>query len=132
MISSREVAMLFVHEGNSPKTQWPLTQKNHVIGRDAESDIQIDERQVSRQHAEIAYTPQVYTLRDLGSKNGTFMNGQAISQEPQPIRDGDEIGIALCARLTFVAEDATAPRVVVSRQERGIKMDGEAKRVRVK
>ncbi len=126
---NQEVAMLFVQEGNSPKTQWPLTKASHIIGRDTDSDIQIDERQVSRQHAEIAYTPQSYTIRDLGSKNGTFVNGQPVSQKAQPIRNGDEIGIALCAKLVFVAEDATAPIVMIPEQEPGIKMDLAAKRV---
>ena len=125
----KDVAMLLIHEGNSPKTQWPLTKEINIIGREPDSDIQIDDRQVSRQHAEIALTPRGYTLRDLGSKNGTFLNGQAISQQPQPIRNGDEIGIALCAKSTFVAEEATAPAVLVNRQKPGIKMDLAAKRV---
>ncbi len=131
-MSSQEVAMIFVQEGNSPKSQWPLTKKNHIIGRETDSDIQIDERQVSRQHAEIVYDHQGYTIRDLGSKNGTFVNGQAVSQEPYSIRNGDEIGIALCAKLTFVAEDATAPLMMESSNVPGIKMDLAAKRVWVK
>ena len=84
---------------------------------------------MSRSHAEIAYTSQSYTIRDLGSKNGTYLNGQPISQEPQPIRNGDEIGIALCAKLTFVAEGATAPVTIVSRQASGIRVDLAARRV---
>jgi hypothetical protein len=128
-MSRREVAILLVHEGNSPKSQWPLFKASHVIGREADSDIQIDERQVSRRHAEITYSHQAYRIRDLGSKNGTFLNGQAMSQEPQPVRNGDEIGIALCAKLTFVAEDATAPAVLLSRREAGLSMDLAARRV---
>ncbi|MDH3676451.1 MAG: FHA domain-containing protein [Anaerolineae bacterium] len=128
-MSRREVAILLVHEGNSPKSQWPLFKASHVIGREADSDIQIDERQVSRRHAEITYSHQAYRIRDLGSKNGTFLNGQAVSQEPQPVRNGDEIGIALCAKLTFVAEDATAPAVLLSRREAGLSMDLAARRV---
>jgi predicted component of type VI protein secretion system len=128
-MSKKEVAMLLIHEGNSPKTQWPLTKPITIIGREADSDIQIDDRQVSRQHAEIAHTSRGYTLRDLGSKNGTFLNGQPVSEEPQPIRNGDEIGIALCVKSTFVAEEATAPVVIGQRQKPGIKMDLAAKRV---
>jgi predicted component of type VI protein secretion system len=127
-MSKEEVAIVLIQEGNSPKTQWPLSKTNNIIGRDTESDIQIDERQVSRQHAEIAYTNYGYMIRDLGSKNGTFLNGQVVSQEPQLIRNGDEIGIALYAKLTFVAEDATAP-VFREKQKPGIKMDLAAKRV---
>jgi predicted component of type VI protein secretion system len=131
-MTNREVAILLVHEGNSPKSQWPLAKSSNIIGRESDSDIQIDERQVSRRHAEIMRTNHKYIIRDLGSKNGTFVNGQAISQEPYPIRNGDEIGIALCAKLTFVAEDATAPIVVTSLQKPGLKMDLAARRVWVK
>ena len=125
----QEVAILIIQEGNSPKTQWPLTKEVTIIGRDSNSDIQIDERQISRQHAEIAFTSQGYTLRDLGSKNGTYLNGQPVSREPQIIRNGDELGIALCAKTTFVAEEATAPIVMASRQQPGVTMDLAAKRV---
>ncbi|MCG3209944.1 MAG: hypothetical protein FOGNACKC_03573 [Anaerolineae bacterium] len=125
----REVAMLIIQEGNSPKSQWPLAKDIMIIGRDSTSDIQIDERQISRQHAEIAVTPHGYTIRDLGSKNGTFLNGQPVSGEPQMIHNGDEIGIALCAKTTFVAEEATAPVVLGQHYRPGIRMDLAAKRV---
>lgn len=128
-MSNREVAILLIQEGNSPKTQWPLVKMQNIIGRETDADIQIDERQVSRHHAEIAYTGNHYTIRDLDSKNGTFLNGQPISQDPQTIRNGDEIGIALCAKMTFVAEGATAPVTLLREQEPGVKMDVAAKRV---
>ena len=128
-MSNREVAILLIQEGNSPKTQWPLVKTQSVIGRESDADIQIDERQVSRRHAKIVYSNNTYTIQDLGSKNGTFLNGQPISQEPQPIRNGDEIGIALCAKVTFVAEGATAPVSMLRGREPGIKMDVAAKRV---
>ncbi|MEW5959113.1 MAG: FHA domain-containing protein [Chloroflexota bacterium] len=126
---SQEVAMLLVQEGESPKTQWPLAKSAIIIGRDAESDVQIDDRQVSRQHAEITRTIEGYTLRDLGSKNGTFLNGEAVSQTPRLLRNGDQIGIALCARLTFVEDEATAPVILDQEHRPSIKMDMAAKRV---
>lgn len=128
-MSSREVAIILVHEGNSPKSQWPLAKSATVIGREADSDVQIDERQVSRRHAEIIREAHRYTIKDLGSKNGTYLNGQAITQKPVQIRNGDEIGIALCAKLTFVAEDATAPVISSRRLDPGISMDLAARRV---
>jgi hypothetical protein len=128
-MSHQEAAMLLVQEGNSPKSQWPLAKRILIIGREVDSDIQVDDRQVSRRHAEIAQTVQGYTLRDLGSKNGTFLNGEAISEEPRLIRNGDEIGIALCAKLTFVEDEATAPIILESKQKPSIRMDLAAKRV---
>jgi DNA-binding response OmpR family regulator len=91
--------------------------------------VQIDDRQVSRQHAEIAQTNQGYTLRDLGSKNGTFLNGETVTHEPRLIRNGDEVGIALCAKLTFVEDDATAPLMSHFLKRPSVKMDPAAKRV---
>jgi hypothetical protein len=126
---NQEVAMLLVQEGNSPKTQWFLTEAAMIIGRDATSDVQIDDRQVSRRHAEITRGSHGFTIRDLGSKNGTFLNGEAISGDPHPIRTGDEIGIALCAKLTFIEDDATAPVIPVQQREAAIRMDLAAKRV---
>jgi predicted component of type VI protein secretion system len=128
-MANQEIAMLMVQEGNSPKTQWPLVEAKTIIGRDADSDVQINERQVSRQHAEIARTIQGYTIRDMGSKNGTFLNGEPVAQEPRLMRNGDEVGIALCAKLTFVEDDATAPVVLGLQQQPAIKMDLAAKRV---
>lgn len=126
---SKEVAMLLVHEGNSPKTQWPLVKRSTIVGREADSDIQIDDRQVSRRHAEITQTVEGYTLRDLGSKNGTFLNGEPITQKPRLIRNGDEVGIALCAKLTFVEDEATAPIILDYKHKPSLKMDMSAKRV---
>lgn len=128
-MSTHEVAMLLVQEGNSPKTQWPLVKRTTMIGREADSDIQIDDRQVSRRHAEITQTVEGYTIRDLGSKNGTFLNGEPVSQQSRLIRNGDEIGIALCAKLSFVEDEATAPIVLDYKQKPSIKMDMAAKRV---
>jgi DNA-binding response OmpR family regulator len=125
---NQEVAMLLVQEGNSPKSQWYLTGASAIIGRDATSDVQIDDRQVSRRHAELNRTPQGYTIRDMGSKNGTFLNGEPIFDEPRLVRTGDEIGIALCAKLTFIEDDATAPVMPVQRTA-GLQMDFAAKRV---
>lgn len=127
-MSSEEVAMLLVQEGNSPKTQWPLIKSTMIVGRDPDSDIQIDDRQVSRHHAEITRTLEGYTLRDMGSKNGTYLNGEVVTGKPRLIRNGDEVGIALCAKLTFVEDEATAP-IVLGSQKPSLKMDLAAKRV---
>ena len=128
-MANQEVAILLVQEGNSPKTQWPLVEAKTVIGREDDSDVQINDRQVSRQHAEIARTLEGYTIRDLNSKNGTFLNGEPVAQEPRLMRNGDQIGIALCAKLTFVEDEATAPVILDLTKHPSVKMDLAAKRV---
>lgn len=126
-MNNHEVAMLIVQEGESPKTQWPLHKGCVIIGRDEDADIQISERQISRQHAEIELTMEGYTIRDMGSKNGTFLNGETVSETPCLLRNGDEVGIALSAKLTFVEDNATAP--VLTHIQPSIRMDSLAKRV---
>lgn len=127
-MSVQEIAMLLVQEGSSPKTQWPLHKKVTIIGREQDADVQISERQVSRQHAELKLTVEGYTIRDMGSKNGTFLNGETVTGEPRLLRNGDEIGIALSAKLTFVEDNATAP-VMIDTIKPSIRMDLLAKRV---
>jgi pSer/pThr/pTyr-binding forkhead associated (FHA) protein len=67
-------------------------------------------------------------LEDLGSKNGTFLNGQLLAA-PTVLRDGDEIGIAFAAKLGFVDAGATAPLVFTEETGPVIRVDKEAKRV---
>jgi predicted component of type VI protein secretion system len=98
-----------------------------LVGRDVECDLIIPDRQVSRRHASISLEGERYVLKDLNSKNGTFVNGQEVD-EPHFLQDGDEIQIALCCKLAFVAAEATAP-VILEEQGQGLRMDLESKRV---
>ncbi|CAG1005842.1 MAG: FHA domain-containing protein [Anaerolinea sp.] len=81
------------------------------IGRAPESDISIPERHVSRQHAVIAFRDGVFTITDLGSANGCFVNDQRITA-PYPLAHGDQIRLYV-PTLQFSAvvteeEEATA------------------------
>ena len=128
MKATKEVAMLLVREGESPQRQWLLRDDTTIIGRGADCDVIIDDRQASRHHARIFSSAGGYLLEDLGSKNGTFLNGNAVD-EPAPLQDGDEIGIAFAAKLTFVDVGATAPLVFDLPGEASLEIDGAAKRV---
>jgi len=59
------------------------------VGRSSDNDIAIDDRRVSRHHAELAQTGGRWNLRDLGSTNGTALNGRIIKQSP--LHDGDRV-----------------------------------------
>ncbi|MGD8489142.1 MAG: FHA domain-containing protein [Anaerolineae bacterium] len=122
-----EMAMLMEVEGPSPGKRFFLEQAELTIGRDESCDLVIPERQVSRQHARIRHEGGRHILEDLGSKNGTFVNGSEVV-EPHPLQDGDEIQIALCCKLTFVGVDATAP-VVLEEAFQGLRLNVESKRV---
>jgi DNA-binding response OmpR family regulator len=105
---NKELAMLMLHQENEPDQCWPITQAEVTIGRGSDCNIVLADRQVSRRHAVIRRVAAECFIRDLQSKNGTWVNGQVLKGE-HPLQDGDEIHIALRFRLAFVAPGATTP-----------------------
>ena len=75
---SAETAMLLVLEGPNPGKRLYMDQPVLLVGRDEDCDLVIVDRQVSRRHASITRENEQYVLRDLDSKNGTFINGQEV------------------------------------------------------
>jgi Protein of unknown function (DUF3662)/FHA domain len=62
-----------------------------LIGRDPQNDIVLDDRRVSRKHAEIRLRLGRYTLYDLQSTNGTYVNGRRVAEKV--LDDGDQISV---------------------------------------
>lgn len=85
--------------------RFPLVEPVTILGRSRSCDVYVPDRRTSRRHAEVRWDGEYSTLRDLGSTNGTFLNGQHIVG-PEMVRDGDEIGIA-SAVFTFRDPEAT-------------------------
>src|SRR5215210_3310001 len=73
-----------------------------VLGRSREADIQVDDPNVSRKHAELRPSGASWTVRDLGSTNGVKVNGRRI-QGPQSLKPGDTVELGT-SRLTFELE----------------------------
>lgn len=130
-----DAPMLVIENGQMAGQRWLIDSERVVIGREVgEVDLLISERQVSRRHATIERTDGGFILTDLGSKNGTFLNGKEV-RLPVVLQDGDEIQIALCVKIAFVGSNETAPlnarpisggmRAAV----RGIRVDKDARRV---
>src|SRR6478609_3824531 len=75
-----------------PSHVMPLPVKAVRIGRATDNDLVVGDLSVSRHHAELRTGPDGrYEIVDLGSHNGTYLNGQAVQQAP--IRSGDLVGI---------------------------------------
>ena len=74
--------------------RFPVHRGGATIGRDAVNDIVLPYRQISRRHAQIQCGPGGCTVADLGSTNGTFINGTPLSSRKRyPLRPGDQLGI---------------------------------------
>jgi hypothetical protein len=122
--------ILIAYEGDLEGERWTLDQDRTTIGRSSDCDVVLPKRQVSRYHARIERRDGRYLLRDLGSKNGTFVNGERVGAEPYRLHDGDEIQIALYVKLGFVGADATIP-LELTGPHRGLRIDRPAKRVHI-
>jgi DNA-binding winged helix-turn-helix (wHTH) protein len=82
-----------------------LPRGDTVLGRDRPSVGRIDDGTVSRQHARITVAVETVTIADLGSKNGTFVNGKRVGAKPVRLSDGDQIQLG----SVFLAFRAASP-----------------------
>lgn len=108
MSEQREAALLIWMEDEEIKGRWPLGEPVTEIGRWEDNDVVIDDRWVSRYHAQVRREGEQYIVQDLGSKNGTFVNGRRIAA-PAILSDGDQIQVTPLVTLTFVDYGSTAP-----------------------
>lgn len=89
---------------------------SNIIGRDASANVFIDHAKLSRKHFEISRQEQQYRIRDMGSANGTFVNGQGLTAEQYYIlSSGDEIAV-FDLKMRFVLRDASFDDRVQSAQ----------------
>ncbi len=94
-----------VRTGPNPGMVFELTEEVLMAGRDVTNDIVIGDAEMSRQHARLTRTPGGYVLEDLGSTNGTFVNGERL-MAPRVLNPGDLVGMGETVTMTF---DAVSP-----------------------
>ena len=87
-------SMLVVERGIPGVRVIPLEQQVCLLGADPNSDVFVDSPYVSRMHAQIHQDGEVFRIRDLGSKNGTFINGTRLKGEDHRLKNGDRIELA--------------------------------------
>jgi DNA-binding response OmpR family regulator len=130
MSEQKEAALLLWMDGEEIKGRWPLNKPAMTIGRGQDSDVVVDDRWVSRNHARIRREGEQYVVEDLGSKNGTFVNGTRIAG-PAGLTDGDVLQVTPLIELTFVDYGATAP-LPGEMQAPGLVLDMETRQVLVR
>jgi hypothetical protein len=100
---------LIMRAGPMPGKVFPLQKNEIYIGRDPSNDIAISDVEVSRKHARLTMQPNGFILEDLGSTNGTYVNGQRLLG-PHILRAGEVIQLGENVSLSFDAlydENAT-------------------------
>ena len=112
---------LTMRTGPNPGTVYALENEHITIGRDASNDISVNDAEVSRRHARLTFQGGKFVLEDLGSTNGTYVNGQRLTG-PRVLKSGEVISLG--EQIVFVYESMTAdpgetvvsPRKAVSAQ----------------
>lgn len=131
--NSEDIPVLVGQAGPLNGQRW-LVKESLIIGRDANCDIPIPNRQVSRHHARITHSDDGVLLEDLGSKNGTHHNGKAV-EEPVHLKDSDVIQIALAQQFVYLSSDATLPLESIEpfdaepKVERRLRLEKRSRRV---
>jgi hypothetical protein len=117
----RALALRFI-SGKYQGGEFPMVpDKEIVVGRSSDLDMVLVEEMVSRKHARIAYEDDAVVIEDLGSTNGTFVNGEKIKRVH--LKEGDRVLIGTSILKVIVVDapsnDQARPNLeVVAAQQR--------------
>lgn len=104
---------LVMQAGPNPGKAFTLSKSEIVIGRDVNSDVIINTAEVSRRHVRLYLDGGVYIVEDLGSTNGTFINGKRLTN-PVPLHSGDIIMLGEAATLVYEASQYDPNATMIS------------------
>lgn len=81
-----------MRSGPTPGVTFPLEGDQLIIGRDSSNGVAINDAEISRKHSRLSFQGGKYVLEDLGSTNGTFVNGQRLAG-PVVLKAGDVVSL---------------------------------------
>lgn len=97
---------LLVHRGSGARVALAA---HAIAGRSSACSVRVDEPRASAEHARLSYRAGVWTVRDLGSRNGTFVNGERLERGgARDLAAGDELVLG-GAEATWLFADASPP-----------------------
>ena len=108
-----------MRSGPTPGVTFPLEGDQLTIGRDSSNGVAIDDAEVSRRHARLTFQGGKFVIEDLGSTNGTFVNGQRLAG-PAVLRPGDVVSLGEQIVLMYdaISMDAGATLAAVRKSSR--------------
>lgn len=126
--TSRLAPRLFIKSGPHQGDEYIIRKQTTLIGRNESCDLTVDDSQVSRRHCQISWDGVYCTLEDLGSTNGTFINGQPLTAA-YALRPGDKVQVANVV-FQFADPQATLvghkwPKLKIERPTRRVSVNGE-------
>lgn len=101
---------IIIYSGHNAGETYSLRSRETIIGRDASADIPLKGHTISRKHARIVRQDDSWEIEDLGSVNGTWLNGEQIAKRT-PLRDQDQIGIYDTLLLFSVGNDTVSAKL---------------------
>jgi serine phosphatase RsbU (regulator of sigma subunit)/pSer/pThr/pTyr-binding forkhead associated (FHA) protein len=121
------MTLLVTLQGPDPGQKFALDLPCAVLGRQVDSNICLQAKAVSRQHAQILHREDAYYVEDLDSSNGTFVNGKRLAPRT-PVRlterDTLQIGPYVLALRATPTVATTEPNLVIREQVNAVTLDG--------
>ncbi|MGZ9223568.1 MAG: FHA domain-containing protein, partial [Anaerolineales bacterium] len=104
---------LIMRSGPTPGAAFTLEGDQITVGRDSTNEIVINDAEISRRHARLTFQGGKYVLEDLGSTNGTFVNGQRLAG-PRVLKAGEVVSFGEQIVLVFEAANIDAGATIIS------------------
>ncbi len=105
---------LVMTQGPEPGKTFTLDQEVLTVGRDPNNDIVINHPQVSRKHARVTRRGDVVIIEDVGSTNGTFVNGVRLTA-PHTLTNGNVVGFGDAVTFTYYGASIATTEPLASR-----------------
>lgn len=102
-----------MRSGPTPGAVFPLEGDQLIIGRDSSSGVPINDAEVSRKHSRMTFQGGKYVIEDLGSTNGTFVNGQRLVSAVV-LKSGDVVSLGEQIVLMYEALAADVGATMIS------------------
>jgi len=104
---------LTMRSGPNPGTVYALDSDQISIGRDSSNEIPVNDAEVSRRHSRLTFQGGKYVLEDMGSTNGTFVNGQRLTG-PRVLKSGEVVSLGEQIVFVYEAVDSDPGATMVS------------------
>ena len=113
-----------MRSGPTPGVTFPLEGDQLIIGRDSSNGVAINDAEISRKHSRLSFQGGKYVLEDLGSTNGTFVNGQRLAG-PVVLKPGDVVSLGEQIVLMYDAINMD-PGATVAVSRKSVRVDSAA------